>query len=112
MRRYHYSYPVRLSNEQRRFLEMMAQTSKTLAKHYLVARVLLTLDQSQDQPSYTDGQIAEVLSISRRTVIRDPRSALSKRTWGWLSLEVSLENAPNGGARDWERRSTVDPFGL
>jgi hypothetical protein len=44
------------------------------------------------------GQIAEVLSISRRTVIRDPRSALSKRTWGWLSPEVSLENAPNGGA--------------
>jgi hypothetical protein len=70
MRRYHYSYPVRLSNEQRRFLEMMAQTSKTLAKHYLVARVLLMSDQSQDQPSYTDGQIAEVLSISRRTVIR------------------------------------------
>jgi hypothetical protein len=41
----------------------------TPAKHYLVARVLLMSDQSQGEPSATDGQIAEILSISRRTVI-------------------------------------------
>ena len=67
---YHYRYPVRLSEEQRRWLETMVHMSGTPAKHYLVARVLLMSDQSQGEPSHTDGQIAEVLDISRRTVIR------------------------------------------
>jgi transposase len=67
---FHYTYPVKLNQEQRRWLETMVHTSKTSAKHYLVARVLLMSDQSQGQPGHTDGQIAEALSISRRTVIR------------------------------------------
>ena len=70
MNRYHYTYPVRLSEEQRRFLETMVHLSSTPAKHYLVARVLLMSEQSQGEPSHTDGQIAEMLAISRRTVIR------------------------------------------
>ncbi len=59
MRAYHYSYPVRLQPEQRRFLETMVHMSRTPAKHYLLARVLLMSDQSQGEPSHTDGQIAE-----------------------------------------------------
>ncbi len=66
----HYRYPVKLEPEQRRWLETMVRTSRTSTKHYLVARVLLMSDQSQGEPSHTDGQIAEVLDISRRTVIR------------------------------------------
>ena len=64
MRTYHYRYPVRLTSEQRRFLETMVHTSRTPAKHYLVARVLLMSDQSQGQPETTDGQIAEALHQS------------------------------------------------
>ncbi|SRR5258708_3391578 len=67
---YHDRYPIQLTQEQRRWLETMAHMSNTPAKHYLVARVLLMSDQSQGEPSHTDGQIAEVLDISRRTVIR------------------------------------------
>ncbi|WP_085954386.1 IS630 family transposase [Ktedonobacter racemifer] len=70
MSTYRYHYPVRLSKEQRRWLETMVHTSRTSTKQYLVARVLLMSDQSQGQPEATDGQIAEALSISRRTVIR------------------------------------------
>jgi hypothetical protein len=70
MRAYHYRYPVRLSQEHRLWLETMRRTSRTTAKHYLVARVLLMSDQSQGTPEATDGQFAEMLSISRRTVIR------------------------------------------
>jgi len=81
---YHYTYPVRLNQEQRRWLETMVHTSKTPAKHYLVARVLLTLDQCQGAPEATDGQIAETLSISRRTVIR------IKQRFVQGSLEVAL----------------------
>ena len=40
MRTYHYRYLVRLSEEQRRWLETMLHTSRIPAKHYLVARVL------------------------------------------------------------------------
>ncbi len=70
MRAYHSQYSVALSEEQQSFLETMVRMSNTPAKHYLVARVLLMSDQSQSRPKATDGQIAEVLSISRRTVIR------------------------------------------
>lgn len=64
------SYPVRLSEQQRRWLEAMIQSSSTPTKHYLVARVLLMSDQCGGQPSHTDGHIAAALQISRRTVIR------------------------------------------
>jgi transposase len=84
MKVYHYNYPVRLLPEQRRWLETMLHTSRTPAKHYLVARVLLMTDQSGGEPSYTDGQIAEVLDISRRTVIR------IKQRFVQGSLEVAL----------------------
>jgi hypothetical protein len=82
MRSYH--YPVKLQEEQRRFLETMVHTSRTPAKHYLVARVLLMSDQSRGKPEATDGQIAEVLSISRRTVIRIKKRFMQE------CLEVAL----------------------
>ncbi len=84
MRTFHYSYPVRLSEQQRRWLEAMVQTSSTPTKHYLVARVLLMSDQSQGQPSQTDGQIAEALQINRRTVIR------IKKRFVQENMEVAL----------------------
>jgi hypothetical protein len=43
----HYKYPVRLSEEQHGWLETMVHTSRTPAKHYLVARVLLMSDQRE-----------------------------------------------------------------
>jgi hypothetical protein len=84
MRTSHYTYPVRLSKEQRNFLETMVHTSRTPVKHYLVARVLLMSDQSRGEPEATDGQIAEAFSISRRTVIR------IKQRFVQGSLEVAL----------------------
>jgi Homeodomain-like domain len=84
MRTSHYRYPVRLSEQQHRWLEAMVHTSSTPAKHYLVARVLLMSDQAEGSPSATDGQIAEALQINRRTVIR------IKRRFVQGSLEVAL----------------------
>jgi hypothetical protein len=84
MRANRYRYPVRLSEQQRRFLETLIHMSSTPTKHYLVARVLLMSDQSQGEPSHTDGQIAETLDISRRTVIR------IKQRFVQENLEVAL----------------------
>ncbi len=84
MRTFHYRYPVKLSEEQRRWLEAMVRMGSTPAKHYLVARVLLMSDQRQGGPSQTDGQIAETLEINRRTVIR------IKQRFVQENLEVAL----------------------
>jgi hypothetical protein len=51
MRIYHYRYPVKLQEGTRRWLETMIHTSRTPAKHYLVARVLF-------QHSYSSGIIS------------------------------------------------------
>ena len=80
----HYRYPVQLRPEQRNFLATMIHTSTTPTKHYLVARVLLMSDQSHGKPSHSDGQIAQALSISRRTVIR------IKQRFVQENLEVAL----------------------
>ena len=84
MRANHYRYRVRLSEQQRRWLETMIHMSSTPTKHYLVARVLLMSDQNQGRPSHTDGHIAEALDISRRTVIR------IKQRFVQENLEVAL----------------------
>ncbi len=62
----------------------MVQISRTPTKHYLVARVLLMSDQRGGEPSHTDEQIAEMLDISRRTVIR------IKQRFAQENLEVAL----------------------
>jgi hypothetical protein len=80
----HHHYLIQLTEEQRRFLETMIHTSRTPTKHYLVARTLLMSDQSQGQREATDGQIAEALSISRRTVIRIKQRFIQE------NLEVAL----------------------
>lgn len=100
----HYRYPMKLSEEQCRWLETMVHMSRTPAKHYLVARVLLMSDQSQGEPSATDGQIAETLSISRRTVIR------IKQRFVQENLEAALTgsfpaNVLNGAA--WMAREKL-----
>lgn len=111
MRISHYCSPVRLEEEPRRFLETMVQMSRAPVKHYLVARVLLMSDQSQGEPEATDGQIAEALSISRRTVIR-----IKQRF-----VQENLEMALTGGFprerldRRWQDSqggSPPDPSGL
>jgi hypothetical protein len=66
----HYRSPVRLSEEQRRWLETMVRMSSPPARRYLVARVLLMSDQNEGEPEAPDGQIAETLDISGRTAIR------------------------------------------
>ena len=106
MRTPHYRYPVRLSKEQYHWLETMVHTSRTPAKHYLVARVLLMSDQSQGEPGCTDGQIAKVLDISRRTVIRIKQRFVQENLEVALTWSFLAQNVPNGGA--WmarERRS-------
>ena len=84
MRTSHSRYPVLLTEEQHRWLEMIVRTSSTPARHYLVARVLLMSDQRHSEAIHTDGQIAEMLSISRRTVIRIKQRFVQK------NLEVAL----------------------
>lgn len=86
MKKYHYTYPVRLSEAQRVFLKGIAKTSSTSKDDYVKARVLLMSDQSQGAPEATDGVIAQTLQISRRQVIR-----LKKRHCQ-EGLEVVLTN--------------------
>lgn len=111
MRTYRYSYPVKLSEQQRRWLETMEHTSSTPAKHYLVARVLLMSDQRQGEPSRTDGQIAQALSISRRTVI------CIKQRFVQENLEVALTGSfprerEDASMPGWQGRGAVDRPGL
>jgi hypothetical protein len=85
----------------------MVHTSRTPAKHYLVARVLLMSDQNEGASGHTDGQIAEVLSISRRIVIR------IKQRFVQENLEVALTgtflmNVPSVGA--WMAREKPNSF--
>jgi|SRR5215472_10655983 len=63
-------YPVTLTAEQRNHLTQLIRTGTSPSYQQIVARVLLKADHSRGEPPPTDGQIAEALEISRRTVIR------------------------------------------
>ena len=77
-------YPVTLSQDQRDQLTHLIRTGSPPSYQQVVARVLLKLDRSQSEPLPTDQQIADALSISRRTVIR------IKERFAREGLEVAL----------------------
>jgi hypothetical protein len=80
----------------------MAHSSKSPAKHYVVARVLLMSDQNQGRREAADGQIALALSISRRTVIR------IKQRFVQANLEVALAGS---SPRECPERRCLDGKG-
>ena len=63
-------YLVTLTQDQRDHLTHLIRTGSSPSYQQVVARVLLKLDRSQPEPPPSDGQIADALEISRRTVIR------------------------------------------
>jgi hypothetical protein len=63
-------YPVTLTLEQRDQLTHLIRTGSSPAYQQVSARVLLKLDRNQSELPSTDQQVADALSISRRTVIR------------------------------------------
>jgi len=98
MRAYHYRYPVRLSQEPRLWLGTMRRTSRTPAKHYLVARVLLMSDQRN--PGASLKRRMETLSgalkmcwtsIVNPTILRCPRSVWMK--WARISSKTSIHRS-------------------
>jgi hypothetical protein len=98
MRAYHYRYPVRLSQEHRLWLETIRRTSRTPAKHYLVARVLLMSDQRN--PGASLKRRMETLSgawkmcwtsIVNPTILRCPRSVWMK--WARISSKTSIHQS-------------------
>lgn len=70
-------YPITLTNEERERLTRLIRTGQSSAYEQIVARVLLKADRSQGEPP-SDGQIAEALEISRRTVIRMKKRFVSE----------------------------------
>ncbi len=79
MKTSHYHYPVRLSEEQRRWLETMLHSTRTSAKHYVVARVLVNWLNVGTQIL---GRGSLVRTFSQKTMGRrfDPISS------SWLTL--------------------------
>src|SRR5215470_10646792 len=77
-------YPITLSNEERERLTRLIRTGKSSAYQQVVARVLLKLDRSAGEPPPSDGQLAQTLEISHRTVIR------IKERFAKEGLEVTL----------------------
>ncbi len=63
-------YLVTLTQDQRDHLTHLIRTGSAPSYQQVVARVLLKLDRSQPEPPPSDGQIADALEISRRSVIR------------------------------------------
>ena len=77
-------YEVRLSAEERGFLESIACTGRGPAARMRKARILLKADVSEAGPGWSDGRIAEALETSPSTVFRVRQSLVEK------GLEVAL----------------------
>jgi hypothetical protein len=62
-------YPITLTPQERERLIQLIGTGKSSAYEQVGARVLLKADRSQGEPP-ADGEIAQAVEISRRTIIR------------------------------------------
>jgi transposase len=70
MKRRDHKYEVSLSEEQRHVLHQLISSGKAPARQLAHARILLKIDRSTSQPKWADEQVAEMLEVSRYTVIR------------------------------------------
>lgn len=84
-------YPINLTSEDREILSKLIKTGRHSAHEQNVARVLLKLDQSQEQKLVTDDQVAEMLSMSRRTVIRIKKRFTVEGVKGVLAAKYPKE---------------------
>jgi len=61
-------YIVRLDPQEREDLHKLVSKGKSAARKPAHARILLQAGMSEDGPGWTDGQIAEALAVTTRTV--------------------------------------------
>lgn len=83
-------YIVELTQEERRFLEDLANNGRNAANRILRARILLKVDEGDEGPRWKDRQVAEALDCGTATVER-----LRKR-WVELGTEDALEREKRG----------------
>lgn len=63
-------YIVRLTTEEREFLQGLLKANKKAARAMIHARVLLKADVGESGPGWTDERIADAFDISTKTVTR------------------------------------------
>ena len=63
-------YIVRLTKDERDYLESLIYTGKTAAHKRLHAEILLKADSSEGGPKWLDSEISEAFGVSTRTVER------------------------------------------
>ena len=66
-------YVVRLTDEERRGLEVLVRRGRAHARKLLYARILLKTDTSEGGPAWADERISEALETSADTVARERR---------------------------------------
>lgn len=88
-------FVVRLSGDERAYLERMIRTGRDAAYRLLKARILLKADISQEGDGWSDAQIAEALETSPSTVLRTRRQLVDEG----LEAALSRKTRPRPDAR-------------
>lgn len=91
-------YIVRLTEDERKYLDDIIHKGKASAHKRLHAHILLKADISESGDKWQDGQISKAFDISTRTVER-VRERL---------VEEGLESALNRAKREPARRRVID----
>lgn len=93
------AYVVNLSSEEREQLRELVKKGnckkgqRPSALKLTRARILLKADQAEGAPAYTDGEIAEALDVSPKTVFN------IRKKWVELGIEQVLERRPQQNYR-------------
>ena len=81
-------FVVRLSQDEREQLMALVKSGKASALKLVRARILLKADQQKRGPAWTDGEIAEAVEVSMKTVFN------VRRKWVEHGLDAALERKP------------------
>jgi transposase len=81
-------FVVRLSQDEREQLMALVKSGKASALKLVRARILIKADQQKRGPAWTDGEIAEAVEVSMKTVFN------VRRKWVEHGLDAALERKP------------------
>src|SRR5690348_4103703 len=92
----HKKYPVRLTAQDRDYLESLIARGTAAARKLHHARILLKADEGSEGPAWPDQRIAEAVEVSQPTISR------VRKQWAQEGLQAALDRRMP--RRDYRRK--------
>jgi transposase len=101
-------YVVALHQDERDFLKMFTSTSIPSSRQHIAARILLMADNNQKDQPFSNQEIAAILNINPRTVIRTKQHYIQRGLHATIMGTYSTARLPQQALNDQQKASLIE----